>query len=131
MCFIFFVFSIHFIYSTIKVSKYYFVFISFISIFEIILQFFKETPLIQLFPGAIPWTGITQRILSLEEVTLKDTKFSFESVSTSVIPSRPRWIRTSNTFGWLSPGEKKMVLSKYFFYGVFDHGWYEFQLKCW
>ena len=52
-------------------------------------------------------------------------------MSTSVIPSRPRWSRTSIPFVWLSPGEKRWDPINYFFYGVFDHGWYEFQLKYW
>ena len=57
--------------------------------------------------GAILWRG-TNRELSLEVVTLKDTNLSFGSVSTSVTPSRPRWSRKSIPFVWVSPGEKKM-----------------------
>ena len=56
--------------------------------------------------------GHKQRTLSLEGVTLKDTNLLFGSVSTSAIPSRPRWSRKSIPFVWLSPGEKKMELNQ-------------------
>ena len=79
---------------TIKVSKYYFVFLSFI-LLHIILQFFKEMPPSQAFPGAI------QRTLALEGVVLKNKNLPFGAVYTSVIPSRAGWSRTSSPFGWL------------------------------
>ena len=82
--------NIHFIHSTIKVSKYYFVFSSLIFIFHIVLQSFKEMCPSQLFPGAIPWRGINTEnyVIRGSRVTFKDTNFSFGSVSISVIPSR-------------------------------------------
>ena len=52
MCFISTI-PVRFIYSTDKVSKYYFAFI-----FHIILLSFKEIPHSQLFPGLIPWRDI-------------------------------------------------------------------------
>ena len=126
MCFIFAI-PVHFIHRTIKISKYYFIFISLIFIFHIILYSFKETPPRQLFPGAIPWRSTNTENSHIRGSNLKGHK----SVSTSVIASRRRWSRTSNPFARLSPGEKKWSPTNYFLYGVFDHGWYEFQLKYW
>ena len=74
---------------------------------------FKKVPPSQLFSGAIPWRG-TNRELSLEVVTLKDTNLPFGSVSTSVTPSRLRWSRKSIPFVWLSPGDKKMGMNQLF-----------------
>ena len=37
-------------------------------------------------------------------------------------------------FVWLYPGEKRWDPTNHFLYildGVFNHGWYEFKLKCW
>ena len=48
---IIFTLPLHFIHSTIKVSKYYFVFLSLLFIFHINLQSFKEKFPSQLFPG--------------------------------------------------------------------------------
>ena len=75
--------------------------------------------------------GHKQRTLSLEGVTLKDTNLPFGSVSTSVIPSRPRWSRKSIPFVWNLQERKRRSPISYFLNGVFDHGWYEFQLKWW
>ena len=120
-----------FIHSTIKFCKYYFVFISFIITFHIILYYFKETPPRQLFPGAIPWRGTntSNSVIRGSGVTLNHTNPIFGSVSTLVIPSRLRWSRASNPFVWLSPGKKRRGLTNYFLYvfdGVFHHGWYGF-----
>ena len=78
MCFISTI-PVHFILSTIKVSKYYFVFISFISIFHIILYSFKEMPPSQQIPDAIPWRGTNTEISVIREsgATLKDTNPPF------------------------------------------------------
>ena len=59
--------------------------------------------------------GHKQRTLSLEGVRLKDTNLSFGSVSTSVIPSRPRWSKKCIPLVWLSPEKKKMRSSHWFF----------------
>ena len=83
---------------------FYFIFISLIFIFHIILYSFKETPPRQLFPGAIPWRSTNTENCDIRASNLKGHK----SVSTSVIPSRRRWSRTSNPFAGLSLGEKKM-----------------------
>ena len=111
---------VHFIHSTIKVSKYYFVFISFIFVFHIILYSFKETPSSQLCPGTIPWRGISTEnsVIKGSGVTSKDTNSPSGSVSTSVISSRPGWNRTSDPFVWLSPGEKKMGPSQLFWWCI-------------
>ena len=98
---------VHFIHNTIKVSKYYFLFISLSFIFHIILQSFKETPPSQLFPGAIPLRGINTEnsVIRGSAVTLKDTNPVFGSLST----------RTSDLFVLLSPGEKKDGPNQLFF----------------
>ena len=75
--------------------------------------------------------GNKQRTLSLEGSILKETNLPFESGSTSVIPSRPRWNRKSISFVWLLQERKSCGPTSCFLYGVFDHGWYEFQLKYW
>ena len=109
---------VHFIHSAIKFQSI--ILFSFPS-FLISIQFcspLKKCPLVVRRPG----------------VTLNDTNLSFGSVLTSVIHSRHGWSRTSDAFAWLSPGEKKMDPTNYFLYvfdGVFDRGWYEFQLKYW
>ena len=127
----------HFIHSTIEVSKYYFVFISLIFIFHIILQTFKEISFSQLLPGAIHWRVINTEnsIIRGSGVTLRDTNPFFGSVSTLSLPLRPEWSRISNPFVRLSPGEKKMgpqlIFFSHVFDGVFDHSWYTFQLKYW
>ena len=85
-------------------------------------------------PSILWWytlKGHKQRTLSLEGITLKDTNLPLGWVSTSVIPSRPRWSRKNILFVWLSPGEKKVGPNQLFLYGVFDHRWHEFQLKYW
>ena len=92
---------------------------------------FKEMPPSQLFPGSIPCMDINTGYSVVIGSTLKNTNLPFGCVSASVIPSRPRWSRTSNPFVWLSPREKKWDPTNYFLYGVFDLGWYEFQLKYW
>ena len=88
---------LHFIHSTIKVSNYYFVFICLIFIFDMVLQSFKETPSRTLFPGAM--LGVqTQRILSLEGLTLKDTSLPFWSVSTLVTASKTQMKQGKQSF---------------------------------
>ena len=88
----------------------------------------------QLFPGAIPWRSINTEnsVIRGSGVTLKDTNSTFGSVSTSAIPSRPEWSRTSDPFDLQE--RKRWAQTNHFlhvFDGVFDHGWYEFQLKYW
>ena len=85
----------------------------------------------QLFPGSIPCMGRNTGNFVVIGSTLKNTNLPFGCVSASVIPSIPRWSRTSNPFVWLSPRQKKWDPTNYFLYGVFDLGWYEFQLKYW
>ena len=75
LCFIFTI-PFHFIHSTKKVSKYYFVFISLIFIFHIVLQFFKETPPNQLLPGAISSRGINTEDSIIRGSNLKGHKTS-------------------------------------------------------
>ena len=64
--------------------------------------------------AALSWKGQTERTLSLEVVTLKDKKFPFGLVSTSLTLPRPEWIKASNPSVSLSPGEKKMWPSQLF-----------------
>ena len=81
LCFIFTI-PFHFIHSTTKVSKYYFVFISLIFIFHIkmreifVLQSFKETPPNQLLPGAISSRGINTEDSVIRGSNLKGHKTS-------------------------------------------------------
>ena len=74
----------------------------------------KKRPLGNCFLLLCPEHKDTGRYLSLEGVILKNINLPFGSVSISVIPSRPRWSKTSNPFVWLSPGEKKMVPNQLF-----------------
>ena len=76
LCFIFTI-LVHCMYSTIKVCNYYFVFISLIFIFLIILQSFKGTPLLQLLPGAITWRGINTEKSVIRRSKLKGQKPPF------------------------------------------------------
>ena len=99
-----FTIPVHFIHSTIKVFKYYFVFISLVLVFHIILQSFK-----------------------IEGVNLKGTNLPFGSVS--IFMSQMK--QEMHSFVWLFQEKKSWSPTNYFLYGVFDHGWYEFQLKCW
>ena len=115
MCFISTI-PVHFINSRIKVSKYYFNFISLIFIFHMILQYFKVTPHSELFSVVLPWRGIDTENSDIKGngIILKDTNSSFGWVLTSTNPSRLGWSRARNVFVWLSPGEKKMGLNQLF-----------------
>ena len=85
-----------------------------------------------MFPGSLKRHKLRELChLRDTNLPLKDTNLSFGSVLTSVIPSRPRWNRTGNPFVWLLQQRKRWSLTNYFLYGIFDHGWYEFQLKYW
>ena len=110
---------VHFIYSTIKVSKYYFVFIS--------LNF--------MFPGAIPGKGInTENSVIRGSGVARTQTLLFDQC-------QPQWyLQDPNEAGQaiLLCGylheRKRWSPTNYFLYvfdGVLDHGWYEFQLKYW
>ena len=103
MCFIFTI-PVHFILSAIKVFKYCFFFISFIFIFHVLLQSFKETPPFQLLPGAIPWRVIKTEISIIKGVKLKNTNLPFGSVSTF----KSQMKQEKHRFEWLSPREKRL-----------------------
>ena len=109
---------VHFIQSTINVCKYYFVFISLIFIFHIIVQSFKETPPSQVFPGAIPRRGINTEnsVIRGNGVTLKDRNPTFGSVSTPLILSRPG-------------GERKEGAIQLFLICIWWYIW-SWKLKC-
>ena len=127
MCFSFNI-PVYFIHSTIKVFKHYFVFISLISIFHIILWSFIERPPIQLFSGAIPWRGINIENSVIRGSKLKGHKPLFWiSVNLQVPDEAGKVILLSDYL----QEKKSWSPTNYFLYGVFDHGWYDFQLKCW
>ena len=134
LCFIFTILA-YFIHSTIKLSKYYFVFTSLIFVLYIVLYSCKETSPRKLFPGAIPWRGINTEkyVIRGSGVIWNDTNPPLGSVSASVIPSRPGWSRTSDPFVCLQTRKRwgPNNYSLYIFDGVFGRDWYEFQLKCW
>ena len=128
LCF-YFTIPAHFIHSTIKVFKYYFVLISLIFYFPynfVPLQRNAPSPAV---PRCFTLKGHKHRTLSLEGVNLKDTNPPFGSVSTF----RSQMKQGKHPFVW----EKHLLERKSwsptncFLYGVFDHCWYEFQLKCW
>ena len=100
-----FTIPVHFIYSTIKASKYYSVVVS--------LVLFLLLPLAICFLVLCLKGAKTQRTHSLNisdtfKTQMKQDKQSCEK------KVRERWDPTNC-----------------FLYGVFDHGWYDFQLKYW
>ena len=64
----------------------------------------------------------TNRILSLEGVTLKDTNLPFGFVSTSVISSRLDEAEKAFLLCGYLQKRKRWGPINYFLYGVFDHG---------
>ena len=84
-------------------------------------------PPVQLFPGAIPWGAWRQRTLLLEGVNLKDTSLPFGLMSTF----RSQMKQDEHPYVLLFQERKSWSPTNYFLSGVFDHGWYEFHLKCW
>ena len=139
MCFIFTI-PVHFNLSAAKVSNcIFFLFLHFF--FHIILYSFEETPSSQPPPSpvAMPIKGINTensvirrsnskgwKPLSWISVNLGDTfntQMNQDKQSFCVTPGQKRWKR--------SPGQKRYGPTSYFLYGVFDPGWYNFQLKYW
>ena len=73
-------------------------------LFCIIFQSFKKAPSPQASCSLVlyPEGALTENSI------IRGSNLPFGSVSTSVIPSRPRWSRKNIPFVWLPPGEKKM-----------------------
>ena len=102
LCFIFTI-HVHFIYSTIKVSKYYFVFIPFIFIFHIILQAFKDTV------PTITWRDINTKNSAISGSNLKEHKPPFW-ISVDLSDT----LKSQMKHGKKSPRQKKIELNQFF-----------------
>ena len=118
-----------FIHSNTKVSKYNSVFISLTFIFHAILQSFKEKSFNQLLSGAMSCRGTNTEKSVIRESNLEGHKSPFW-IGVNLSDTFKTW--ASNPFVSIFLRVRKIGPNTFFFLsGVFDDGWYEFQLKYW